>query len=597
MISRIRAPATPGHDLGDAEAEHARAKAPVAVTTQPAPAQGDQPPSADPVGQDGDHQGDQDRDPHPGQQVGLVAGQAAELVGREGRRLGEDGAEVAGDDRDGREQTEHGRRRRSSRPAGAHHGVGPGGATRPAASRARRADPRRPAAPRSRRPPRSGRRRATSPSAGSGGTGPPRTRTRRGDFRSRTRASSGTTTCVAVGRGEGATEVLTVLRWGAPRPGRPARLALAPSRSLAPLVSRRQGNILGAMGAIRVGLGPARGHRGGCRRQELGAQAPGRHPPGRPGSTCSATCRGSRTSTWMGELLEVIGCTVERPERHVLRVVRPEEITPEAPYDLVERMRASIVVLGPLLASTGRARVSMPGGDDFGSRPDRHAPEGLESLGARFRSATATSRPRRRGSPAPGSCWSTRASAPPRTPSWPPCWPRGRPWSTTPLEEPEIWDLASFLNRMGAQHPGRRHLDHHRGGVEAGGARGRRAHRRARPHRGGHVPRGRRRWPAARSPSTAPAPTTWTCSSPSSATWACGSRPPPRASGRWPPAVAAPSTSPPCRTRAVATDYKPFFTTMLAGRRRRGHRHREHLQGPVPLRRRADPHGRRHPHR
>ena len=40
--------------------------------------------------------------------------------------------------------------------------------------------------------------------------------------------------------------------------------------------------------------------------------------------------------------------------------------TPEAPYELVERMRASIVVLGPLLARDGRARVSLPGGDDFG---------------------------------------------------------------------------------------------------------------------------------------------------------------------------------------------------------------------------------------
>src|SRR5438094_5003021 len=41
----------------------------------------------------------------------------------------------------------------------------------------------------------------------------------------------------------------------------------------------------------------------------------------------------------------------------------------EAPYQLVRRMRASIVVLGPLLARSGRARVAMPGGDNIGSRP------------------------------------------------------------------------------------------------------------------------------------------------------------------------------------------------------------------------------------
>src|SRR5690349_20206720 len=75
----------------------------------------------------------------------------------------------------------------------------------------------------------------------------------------------------------------------------------------------------------------------------------------------------------MSELLRTMGCTVERQEPDVLRIVRPPTITPEAPYELVEQMRASIVVLGPLLAREGRARVSLPGGDDFGSRPiDMH---------------------------------------------------------------------------------------------------------------------------------------------------------------------------------------------------------------------------------
>ena len=62
----------------------------------------------------------------------------------------------------------------------------------------------------------------------------------------------------------------------------------------------------------------------------------------------------------------------------------PNEIHPEAPYHLVERMRASIGVLGPLLARCGEARVALPGGDDFGSRPiDMHL-SGLEALGATF---------------------------------------------------------------------------------------------------------------------------------------------------------------------------------------------------------------------
>ncbi len=87
---------------------------------------------------------------------------------------------------------------------------------------------------------------------------------------------------------------------------------------------------------------------------------------------------------WMSDLLRSMGCDVERPEPHVVSVERPATIEPVAPYELVERMRASIVVLGPLLAREGRARVSLPGGDDFGSRPiDMHL-RGLEQLGATF---------------------------------------------------------------------------------------------------------------------------------------------------------------------------------------------------------------------
>jgi len=58
---------------------------------------------------------------------------------------------------------------------------------------------------------------------------------------------------------------------------------------------------------------------------------------------------------------------------------------PEAPYDLVRRMRASIVVLGPLLARCGRARVSLPGGCAIGARPvDQHL-KALEAMGAEIR--------------------------------------------------------------------------------------------------------------------------------------------------------------------------------------------------------------------
>ena len=57
-------------------------------------------------------------------------------------------------------------------------------------------------------------------------------------------------------------------------------------------------------------------------------------------------------------------------------------VTPEAPYELVKTMRASILVLGPLLARLGRAKVSLPGGCAIGSRPvDQHI-RGLQAMGA-----------------------------------------------------------------------------------------------------------------------------------------------------------------------------------------------------------------------
>jgi UDP-N-acetylglucosamine 1-carboxyvinyltransferase len=85
----------------------------------------------------------------------------------------------------------------------------------------------------------------------------------------------------------------------------------------------------------------------------------------------------------MCALLAAMGLEVTRGP-HELVVRRPADIVPEAPYELVERMRASVVVLGPLLAATGRARVPMPGGDDFGSRPVDDHLGGLAQLGASF---------------------------------------------------------------------------------------------------------------------------------------------------------------------------------------------------------------------
>src|SRR3712207_4836865 len=87
----------------------------------------------------------------------------------------------------------------------------------------------------------------------------------------------------------------------------------------------------------------------------------------------------------MAEVLERLGATVSF-DAGTVTIDASGDLSEETPYDLVTRMRASIQVLGPLLARLGRARVAMPGGDAIGSRPiDLHL-QGLERMGAKFSS-------------------------------------------------------------------------------------------------------------------------------------------------------------------------------------------------------------------
>ena len=84
------------------------------------------------------------------------------------------------------------------------------------------------------------------------------------------------------------------------------------------------------------------------------------------------------------KLLRQLGAQVERSDAQpeVVTIAAAGTIDPVAPYDLVKTMRASILVLGPLLARFGRATVSLPGGCAIGSRPvDQHI-KGLQQMGA-----------------------------------------------------------------------------------------------------------------------------------------------------------------------------------------------------------------------
>jgi UDP-N-acetylglucosamine 1-carboxyvinyltransferase len=153
---------------------------------------------------------------------------------------------------------------------------------------------------------------------------------------------------------------------------------------------------------------------------------------------------------WMGELLTRMGLTVEQGD-HQLTIDTPAEITPEAPYELVERMRAGIVVLGPLLARHGEARVALPGGDDFGPRPiDMHL-RALELLGAEVevehgfvhaRASQLTGTRILLEFPSVGATENALMAA---------VLAKGTTVIDNAAREPELADLASFLNHMGAQ--------------------------------------------------------------------------------------------------------------------------------------------------
>lgn len=151
-------------------------------------------------------------------------------------------------------------------------------------------------------------------------------------------------------------------------------------------------------------------------------------------------------------VLEHLGVRVDRSEPHVLQMDTSNITAYEAPYNLVRTMRASFVVLGPLLARMGHARISQPGGCAIGSRPiDLHL-KGFEALGATitqdhgFIDAVAPNG--LKGAdiyldfPSVGATENIMMAA---------CLAEGVTTLENPAEEPEIVDLANYLNQMGAR--------------------------------------------------------------------------------------------------------------------------------------------------
>jgi UDP-N-acetylglucosamine 1-carboxyvinyltransferase len=156
----------------------------------------------------------------------------------------------------------------------------------------------------------------------------------------------------------------------------------------------------------------------------------------------------------MAEVLRAMGARVERMDDGDVAVTTPsvDDLVPGGPYELFERMRASVVVLGLLLARCGSVRVPLPGGDDFGARPIDFHLNGLGAMGARFESSHGEVR----GSVPGGRLIGTRVvlEYPSHTATDNLLMAAVLAKGTTVIEnaakEPEVADLAAMLGAMGA---------------------------------------------------------------------------------------------------------------------------------------------------
>ena len=152
------------------------------------------------------------------------------------------------------------------------------------------------------------------------------------------------------------------------------------------------------------------------------------------------------------EVLSCLGVGIERAADGSLLIDSSNIVAHEAPYELVRKMRASFLVMGPLLARKGQARISLPGGCAIGTRPiDIHL-KGFEALGAKIVMGhgyfDALAPQGLKGAriyldfPSVGATENIMMAA---------AMADGRTVLENPAQEPEIVDLANYLNVMGAR--------------------------------------------------------------------------------------------------------------------------------------------------
>jgi UDP-N-acetylglucosamine 1-carboxyvinyltransferase len=149
-------------------------------------------------------------------------------------------------------------------------------------------------------------------------------------------------------------------------------------------------------------------------------------------------------------LLRILGKRISHDNKRI-RISSTYRLDSEAPYELVKKMRASILVMGPLLGRLGRVRASLPGGCAIGARPINLHLQGFRKLGAKVsleRGYVQLDAPRLHGEniyldfPSVGATENLMMAA---------TRAKGKTVIENAASEPEIQDLANFLNKMGAK--------------------------------------------------------------------------------------------------------------------------------------------------
>ncbi|MDR1647965.1 MAG: UDP-N-acetylglucosamine 1-carboxyvinyltransferase [Zoogloeaceae bacterium] len=151
------------------------------------------------------------------------------------------------------------------------------------------------------------------------------------------------------------------------------------------------------------------------------------------------------------KLLAQMGVTVDRDGQDGLTLSAAGLGNPVAPYDLVRTMRASILVLGPLLARYGEARVSLPGGCAIGARPvDQHI-KGLQAMGAEIRVEQGYIEAKAKRLKGARICTDMVTVTGTENLLMAACLAAGETVIENAAREPEVVDLAQCLIRMGAR--------------------------------------------------------------------------------------------------------------------------------------------------